>query len=94
MLQSVSVGSIIFYWRIPYLKAMALRLSKSVSLDIKRALDRAKITHISVMVDNRCDSISVEELTIGVDHEIDQKTLLNSPVTKVKRKLSDVSTST
>ena len=94
VLQSVSVGSIIFYWRIPYLKAMTLRLSKSVSLGIKRALDRARITHISLMVDNRCDSISVEDLTIAVDHDIDQKALLNSPVTKVKRKLSDVSTST
>ena len=94
VLQSVSVGSIILYWRIPYLKAMTLRLSKSVSLEIKRALDRAKITHISLMVDNRCDNISVEDLTIAVDHEIDQKALLNSPVTKVKRKLSDVSTST
>ena len=92
VLQSVSVGSIIFYWRIPYLKAIKLRLSKCVSLEIKRALDRARVTHISVMVDNRCDSISVEELmTVGMDHEIDQKALLNSPATKIKRKLSDVS---
>ena len=43
------------------------------------------------MVDDRCDKISVEDMTVHVDHEIDQKGLLNSPVTKVKRKLSDVS---
>ena len=91
VLQSVSVGSIIFYWRIPYLKAIEIKLSKSISLEVKRAFDRAKITHISVMVDDRCDKISVEDMTVHVDHEIDQKGLLNSPVAKVKRKLSDVS---
>ena len=91
VLQSVSVGSIVFYWRIPYLKAIEIKLSKSVSLEVKRALDKAKITHVSVMVGDRCDRISVEDMTVHVDHEIDQKGLLNSPVAKVKRKLSDVS---
>ena len=85
VLQSVSVGSIIFYWRIPYLIAIKLKLSKCVSLEIKRALDRAKITCIGVMVDNKCDSMSVTDLTVEIDH----KTLLNSP--KPKRRLSDVS---
>ena len=91
VLQSVSVGSIIFYWRIPYLKAVDIKLSKSISWEVKRALDKAKITHISVMVGDRCNRISVEDMTVHVDHEIDQKGLLNSPVAKVKRKLSDVS---
>ena len=87
VLQSVSVGSIIFYWRIPYLKAIELKLSKSVSPEIKRALDRARITYIGVMVGNRCDGISVEDLTV----EVDKKALLNLPVAKLKRKPSDVS---
>lgn len=91
VLQSVSVGSIIFYWRIPYLKAVDLKLLKSISLEMKRCLDRAKITQISVMVNDRCNRISVEDLTAPLDHEIDQKVFLNSPTAKPKRKLSDVS---
>ena len=89
VLRSVSVGSVIFYWRIPYLKAIELKLSKSVSPEVKRALNRARITCIGVMVDDRCDSISVEDLTV----EIDNKALLNlpGPVAKPKRKPSDVS---
>ena len=43
------------------------------------------------MVDERCRSVSVEDLTLAIDHEIDQKGLLNSPSSKPKRKLSDVS---
>lgn len=92
VLQSVSVGSIIFYWRIPVLKARELKLSRSVSIQVKKALDAAKITEVSVMVDKRCDSIFVEDLTVTIDHEVDQKALLNSPVAKPKRKISDVST--
>ena len=75
------------------MKAINLKLAKSVSLEIKRALDRAKITEITVMVGDKCDSMSVEDLMVAVDHEIDHKGLLNSPVTKPKRKLSDVSNS-
>lgn len=94
-LQSVSVGSTIFYWRIPLVKAVELKFPKSISVEMRKALDRAKITQISVMVGERCDRIFVEELSIvAVDHEPDQKlSLLNSPVAKPKRKLSDVSAS-
>jgi len=91
VLQSVSVGSIIFYWRIPVLKAREVKLSRSISLEVKKALDRAKITEVSVMVDERCDTISVGDLTVIIDHEMDHKKLLDSPVAKPKRKLSDVS---
>ena len=91
VLQSVSVGSIIFYWRIPYLKAIEMKLSKSVSLEMKRTLDKAKITYISVMVGDRQDRMYVDDITVLVEHEIDQKGFLSSPVAKPKRRLSDVS---
>ena len=43
VLQSVSVGSIIFYWRIPYIfesHRNKLKLPKSISLEVKRALEQ------------------------------------------------------
>jgi len=95
VLHSVQVGSIIFYWKIPLRRAVKLKLSKSVSLEIKQMLDDANILDISVMVGDSYERMSVKDMSVAaeVSFQAQRKASLQSPVPAVKlvRKLSDVS---
>ena len=95
VLHSARVGSIIFFWKIPLRKATDLKLSKSVSLEIKKMLDNAKILDINVMIGDSFESMSVENMTVALDESVQaqRKLSLQSPTAgiKLRRKLSDVS---